>query len=141
MEQNNQNQKLKYVLDCGGVAVSSHLLHTIGAECICNIDMGQLQKDMYQNIYGADKPVWMEDVMKVTLPGMNRFFDTLGKPNIKAGDADSWVASTSCVEISMVNKLRTMYAVPNLTLIDLPRRIREFQPKTVIAYLPKNIIV
>ena len=141
MALSNNKPELKYVLDCGGVAVSSHHLHTLGAGCICNIDMGQLQKDMYQRIYGADKPVWMEDVMKVTLPGMNRFFDSLDKPaqHVKVGETDFWIASTSCVEISMVNKVRTMYAVTNMTLIDLPRRIREFQPKIVIVENSNNL--
>jgi site-specific DNA-cytosine methylase len=139
MELSNNKPELKYVLDCGGVAVSSHHLSTVGADCICNIDMGQLQKDMYQRIYGADKPVWMEDVTKVTLPGMNRFFDSIGKPNVKVGEIDFWIATTSCVEISMVNKKRTMFAAPNLTLIDLPRRIREFQPKVVIVENSSNL--
>ena len=141
MKRNDAEPKLKYVLDCGGVAVSSHHLHTIGAECICNVELFELQKVNYQRIYGADKPVWMEDIMKVTLPGMNRFFDSLDKPvqHVKVGEIDFWIATTSCVEISMVNKRRTMYAVPNLTLIDLPRRIREFQPKIVIVENSNNL--
>ena len=139
MKLNDQSPKLKYVLDCGGVAVSSHLLHSLNADCICNIEFGLLQKDYYHKNYGTDKPVMLEDVTKVTLPGMNSFFDSIGKPNIKAGDIDTWIATTSCVEISMVNKRRTMYAVPNLTLIDLPRRINQFQPKSVVIENSSNL--
>ena len=126
-----------YFLDCGGGGVGSALLHTIGGKCLGNIDNGPLQKVIFER--NEDALCIPMDVMEATLENTNAALEAAGRPRIEKGATDIYVASTSCKELSIVNKQRSWFAPSNLNLLDLPRRIAQFMPKTVICENSDNL--
>ena len=132
------NEGFTYFLDCGGGGVGSALLHTIGGKCLGNLDTGNLQKVIFER--NEDALCIPMDVMVATLENTNAALEAAGKPRIEKGAIDIYIASTSCKEISLVNKKRSWFAPSNLNLLDLPRRVAEFMPKTVVCENSDNLL-
>jgi len=128
---------------CGGIGMGSEAIKQAiidsGHEFIeiACVDFGELQEFVYYKNHA--KGLYCRiDIRELTLEVLNAFLISKGRDTIQKQEIDLILFSTSCTFASGLNNYRTPYhEINQLTTVEIPRILREFEPK--VGFIAENV--
>jgi site-specific DNA-cytosine methylase len=128
---------------CGGIGMGSEAIKQaiIDSGCefieIACVDFGELQEFVYYKNH-AEGLYCRIDIRELTLEVLNAFLISKGRDPIQKQEIDLILFSTSCTFASGLNNYRTPYhEINQLTTVEIPRILREFEPK--VGFIAENV--